>query len=752
MDLYTGARVKISLNDNDVLLGFINTINTNETDSVLVLDKVEIWLQGKSTSKTRLPGIQRVQASEIADIEILPETQQKNQKQNSKKEKAKNNNIKSVKRTPKHLRNLIELDPEKLIFGKKGPDHPDVDEDLVRTAFKGDRSSDYDTGSDIEDSYSADGLTVLTKIDDLFYQAVRFISDKPVIGFAVEGVEIGRDGRLCWIQIDANGSIFLFDMIKLGEDGFDHGLKDIIQSEAILKVIHDCRMISDLFHHQYHIKMLNIFDTQVAHVFAYQAQNHKDLPRYVPGLASCLYEHLDLPNEQVHVMRIREEAKTEDQEIWATRPTPKWILEAASKHVKHLTELRIVLMEKMMIEFIAGVEIYLTYVRNASDKEATECQNKRHLLPLAFQHMGRFVKDLQRRMKLSTNKNNFPRERDQNGFREVSTRVIDPEVIASKDSPWHTNMEKTVFINNKYATAYRDEKPESPAHEKFKADNTSKVQKCDSSERELESSKNTSPRTSSMLRSNLGVESSGTDLSESDERESVLSDIQFVQKISSQICMKETSPTPSRVFDSIRKEENESGRLKGITLIPAGLMQNNNPSSRKSNTSVELYSPSVFCSDSSLDDSRDYGEIPTPKTLGRAHRPIFSTPSTELINSSSCDDSGSEASNPSVFTAPSDRLKALAETLEKPRMSEPRTVSNFTPNDVDDNARQKSPLHVPNQNLNNSESNMNNLQTKLGEMRRHSSSSSENSSSGKPTAKHLHRLYELLNQNKIQGN
>ncbi|XP_050389303.1 uncharacterized protein LOC126808527 [Patella vulgata] len=741
MDLYTGARVKISLNDNNVLLGFINTINTNETDSVLVLDKVEIWLQGKSTSKTRLPGIQRVQASEIADIEILPETQQKTPKQNSKKEKHKNNNIKSVKRTPKHLRSLVELDPEKLIFGKNGPD---VDEDLVRTAFKGDKSSDYDTGSDIEESYTADGLTVLTKIDDLFYQALRFISDKPVIGFAVEGVEIGRDGRLCWIQIDANGSIFLFDMIKLGEDGFDHGLKNIIQSEAILKVIHDCRMISDMLHHQYHIKMLNIFDTQVAHVFAYQAQNHKDLPRYVPGLASCLYEHLDLPNEQVHVMRIREQAKAEDQEIWATRPTPKWILDAASKHVRHLTELRIVLMEKMMIEFIAGVEIYLTYVRNASDKEATECQSKRHLLPLAFQHMGRFVKDLQRRMKLNTGKNNFPREKDQNGFREVSTRVIDPDVIASKDSPWHTNMEKTVYSNNKYAAANRDEKPEGTTHEKFKADTTctSKIQNvqiCDPNERELENRKNTSPRSLSILRSNIGVESSGTELSESDDRESVLSDTQFIQKISSQVCSKEKSLTPSRVFDSIRREENDSSRLKGITLIPAGLMQNNNPSSRKSNTSVELYSPSLFCSDKSSDDSRDYGEIPTPKTLGRAHTPVFSSPSAELSNSSSCDDSGSEVSNPCVFTTPSDRLKA--ETLEKTRMSETKRVSNFTPND--DNASHISLL--PRQNLNSSETN-------VGQMRRHSSSSSENSSSGKPNTKRLHKLYELLNQNKIQGN
>ncbi|ESP04770.1 hypothetical protein LOTGIDRAFT_65115, partial [Lottia gigantea] len=210
-------------------------------------------------------------------------------------------------------------------------------------------------------------FTVLTKTDALFHEAIKFIAERPTIGFAAEGIDIGREGKLCWIQIDAGGSIFLFDMLNLGTDGLKQGLKNIIQSESILKVVHDCRLISDLLHHQFRVQMLNIFDTQVAHALAYREQNRKDLPRYVPGLASCLYEHLDLPDEQIHIIRIREQAKSEDQEIWAERPAPRWLLDAASKHVKHLLDLRMILMEKMMVEFKAGVEIYLTYVRNSSD-------------------------------------------------------------------------------------------------------------------------------------------------------------------------------------------------------------------------------------------------------------------------------------------------------------------------------------------------------------------------------------------------
>ena len=63
-----------------------------------------------------------------------------------------------------------------------------------------------------------------------------------------------------------------------------------------------------------------------------------------------------------------------DEAVWMERPTRRHLVEAAVKNVKHLLSLRQVLMEKMMEEFIAGVDIYLMHVRDANDEEAKSYQ------------------------------------------------------------------------------------------------------------------------------------------------------------------------------------------------------------------------------------------------------------------------------------------------------------------------------------------------------------------------------------------
>ena len=51
---------------------------------------------------------------------------------------------------------------------------------------------------------------------------------------------------------------------------------------------------------------------QVADVFVYRLHHNNDWPRYVPGLAHCLVDHLDLAPEQVHAMKVRDGY----QEVW----------------------------------------------------------------------------------------------------------------------------------------------------------------------------------------------------------------------------------------------------------------------------------------------------------------------------------------------------------------------------------------------------------------------------------------------------
>ena len=66
--------------------------------------------------------------------------------------------------------------------------------------------------------------------------------------------------------------------------------------------------------------------------------------------------------------------KQEDEEVWAERPLKKHVVEAAVKDVIYLLELRQVLMEKMLEEFVAGVNIYLSHVRDASLTDSNKYQ------------------------------------------------------------------------------------------------------------------------------------------------------------------------------------------------------------------------------------------------------------------------------------------------------------------------------------------------------------------------------------------
>ena len=56
------------------------------------------------------------------------------------------------------------------------------------------------------------------------------------------------------------------------------------------------------------------------------------------------------------------------------RPIPKNLLKVAIKEVVHLLQLRHMLTEKMMGEYIAGVDVYLAQVREASKEDVKKYQ------------------------------------------------------------------------------------------------------------------------------------------------------------------------------------------------------------------------------------------------------------------------------------------------------------------------------------------------------------------------------------------
>ncbi|CEL95361.1 unnamed protein product [Vitrella brassicaformis CCMP3155] len=153
----------------------------------------------------------------------------------------------------------------------------------------------------------------------------------PAIAVDCEGVNLGRFGRLCLIQIAAGDRVFLFDCLK---EGIMNTLAPVLSHANIVKVMHDCREDSSALHNQYGIQLQNVFDTQVAH-FALLDQD--GFAPYQISLNDLLLKALKLSNRRKSPITAK---MVRDPNVWYYRPVSRDLIEYAVQDVLHLLPLR----------------------------------------------------------------------------------------------------------------------------------------------------------------------------------------------------------------------------------------------------------------------------------------------------------------------------------------------------------------------------------------------------------------------------
>ncbi|KAK9806929.1 hypothetical protein WJX72_007854 [[Myrmecia] bisecta] len=90
-------------------------------------------------------------------------------------------------------------------------------------------------------------------------EAILLIKDSALLAVDCEGVNLGRHGKLCLVQVATRDQVWLFDVSTLGKTAFasvdskQHSLKSILQSPTVRKVIYDVRQDSDALYHQYEV-------------------------------------------------------------------------------------------------------------------------------------------------------------------------------------------------------------------------------------------------------------------------------------------------------------------------------------------------------------------------------------------------------------------------------------------------------------------------------------------------------------------
>ncbi|EFO23245.2 3'-5' exonuclease [Loa loa] len=91
--------------------------------------------------------------------------------------------------------------------------------------------------------------------------------EERVVGVDFKTVILGVQGEefLSLIVLATTTQIVVFDVVHSDTILLESGVKEILESEKIIKVIHDAKRVATLLAHRYAINLRKIFDTQVAH-------------------------------------------------------------------------------------------------------------------------------------------------------------------------------------------------------------------------------------------------------------------------------------------------------------------------------------------------------------------------------------------------------------------------------------------------------------------------------------------------------
>jgi len=139
------------------------------------------------------------------------------------------------------------------------------------------------------------------------------------VGFDGEGVNLGPKGQLTLVQISTvGGQVIIFDVQTCPALISQGGLKQLLESEHIIKVVHDCRNDSAALFFQCDVQVRNVFDTQAAHAVLQLQDTGKPVYKVKNVSLNALCELYNAP-----VNPMKEQVKNiyrRDQKFWARRP------------------------------------------------------------------------------------------------------------------------------------------------------------------------------------------------------------------------------------------------------------------------------------------------------------------------------------------------------------------------------------------------------------------------------------------------
>ncbi|RZC37667.1 uncharacterized protein BDFB_011183 [Asbolus verrucosus] len=166
-----------------------------------------------------------------------------------------------------------------------------------------------------------------------------FADDKVVVGLDCEGINLGVKGQLTLVQVATmTGFSYVFDLISC-PGMIEAGLKKLLESADVIKIVHDCRNDSVNLYNQYNITLRTVFDTQAAHaVLTFQETGrpvYKAKSVALNALCECYGAPVNPMKDQLKNIYRR------DQKYWSRRPLTREMILYASADVLSLVNEKI---------------------------------------------------------------------------------------------------------------------------------------------------------------------------------------------------------------------------------------------------------------------------------------------------------------------------------------------------------------------------------------------------------------------------
>ncbi|XP_063867975.1 piRNA biogenesis protein EXD1-like [Scylla paramamosain] len=227
---------------------------------------------------------------------------------------------------------------------------------------------------------------IIDVVDDSYKKALSMIWKEMVISLGITGLGVGRSGTLVWLSVATSSVIFHFDVAKIGvSEVMEGGLGMVLQDSKMVKVVHDCRALEDLLHHQLNLNLCNVFDTQAAEIYLHLLNHQGSVPLLVPTLSSLLTKHLSLNIH--HLFPDRQEYSKVDDSLWLERPLAESLGERLARDVMYLRELRLEQLDMILVDLRQIFEVYLGAMR---DKDSlTVSQLEPQVVPAEVQRLGK---------------------------------------------------------------------------------------------------------------------------------------------------------------------------------------------------------------------------------------------------------------------------------------------------------------------------------------------------------------------------